>query len=117
VYFPKSVDANGRDIVDAAIEIRAGQTLPRIQFVLSNRPTRVAGRLTDAKGNATADGTLLLFAADPPRWGEDSRYIATVRPDQQGMFEHVGLPPGDYLAAAVDYVAGGKRTTPRSSRS
>jgi hypothetical protein len=111
-WYLKSVDAGGRDIVDAAIEIRAGQTLPGIQFVLSNRPTRVAGRLTDAKGNPTADGTVLLFAADAARWGDDSRYITSVRPDQQGMFEHVGLPPGEYLAVALDYVADGDANDP-----
>jgi hypothetical protein len=29
------------------------------------------------------------------------RYTRVVRPDQQGRFETRGLPPGDYLAAAV----------------
>ena len=87
-----------------------------IQFVLSNRPTRVGGRLTDAKGNPTADGTVLLFSVDSARWGDDSRYITTVRPDQQGLFEHIGLPPGEYLAVGAGLRRGRRRERSRGPR-
>ena len=111
-WYLKAINEGDRDIVDTPIEVRAGQSLAGIQFVLSNRPTRVGGRLTDGKGNPTADGTVLLFSVDSARWGDDSRYITTVRPDQQGLFEHIGLPPGEYLAVTRDYIAEGDANDP-----
>jgi hypothetical protein len=35
-----------------------------------------------------------------------------VRPDQQGRYQIQGLPPGDYLAVAVDYVEDGAWNEP-----
>ena len=36
----------------------------------------------------------------------------TARPDQQGRFEVKGLPPGNYLALAVDYLEEGQERDP-----
>ena len=51
------------------------------------------------------------------------RFIRVVRPDQQGRFETRGLPPGDYLVAAVETLEGGqwdpafrKKVEPRRKR-
>jgi hypothetical protein len=111
-WYLKHIDAGGKDIADSPIEVRSGQTLSDLRFVISNRPTTVAGRLDDARGQPSSDGTVLLFAVDPSKWGEDSRYIASVRPDQQGRFEHQALPPGEYYAAALAYVADGDGNDP-----
>ena len=35
-----------------------------------------------------------------------------VRPDQQGQFQIRGLPPGEYLAAAIGYVEDGTWSDP-----
>src|SRR5690242_21588188 len=45
---------------------------------------------------------------DDGRWLEDSRYVRSARPDQQGTFQIKGLPPGDYLAVALEYVEDGR---------
>jgi hypothetical protein len=37
-------------------------------------------------------------------WTAQSRFIAVGRPDQQGQVRILGLPPGRYLAAAVDFL-------------
>jgi hypothetical protein len=111
-WYLKSIDAGGKDIVDSAIEVRSGQTLSGLRFLISNRPTTVSGRLDDARGQPSSDGTVLIFAVDQSKWGEDSRYIASVRPDQQGRFEHQALPPGEYYAAALAYVADGEGNDP-----
>lgn len=111
-WYLKSIDDGGREIVDGALEMRSGQVLSDVKFVISKRPTTVSGRLDDAKGNPSSDGTVLLFAVDPSKWGEDSRSIASVRPDQQGRFEHQALPPGEYYAAALAYLADGDGNDP-----
>ena len=45
-----------------------------------------------------------MFAANAGKWGEGSRFVRTTRPDQQGRFRIAGLPPGEYLAVALEYV-------------
>ena len=38
------------------------------------------------------------------KWFETSRSVRAIRPDQQGRWQIRGLPNGDYLAVALDYV-------------
>jgi hypothetical protein len=45
-----------------------------------------------------------VFAADSGKWREESRMIRSARPDQNGRYEIRGLPPGEYLGIALDYV-------------
>jgi hypothetical protein len=47
-------------------------------------------------------------AADPERWNPGTRFIGSARPDQNGRYSLSGLPPGDYLVVAVDYVERGQ---------
>jgi hypothetical protein len=46
------------------------------------------------------------------RWSDHSRWVRAVRPDQQGRYQIQGLPPGDYLAIAKDYVEEGSWNDP-----
>ena len=55
---------------------------------------------------------MIVFADDPSRWSDDSRWVRAVRPDQQGKYQIQGLPPGEYLAVAVDYVEEGSWNDP-----
>ena len=48
-------------------------------------------------------------------------FVKSARPDQQGKYEIRGLPAGEYLAVAIDYVEEGmwneqgKRSSPRGT--
>jgi hypothetical protein len=55
---------------------------------------------------------VLVFADDAQKWIDDSRFVRSARPDQQGTFQIKGLPPGDYLAVAMDYVEDGSWNDP-----
>ena len=103
----KAILHDGRDIADTPIEMKSGETLTDVQVVVSNRVTTVSGQLLDDKGVPLVDGTVIVFADDAARWSEDSRWVRAVRPDQQGRYQIQGLPPGEYLAVAVDYVEDG----------
>ena len=103
----KAILHDGRDITDAPIALKSGETLTDVQVVVSNRVTTVNGQLLDDKGAPLADGTVIVFADDAAKWSDDSRWVRAVRPDQDGRYEVQGLPPGDYLAVAVDYVEEG----------
>ena len=108
----ESIQLEGRDITDETIEARGGDTLSNVQVVISNNVNIVAGSVTDATGAATSDGTVIVFADDSGRWVEDSRFVRSARPDQRGAFQIKGLPAGDYLAVALDYVADGSWNDP-----
>jgi hypothetical protein len=62
-----------------------------------------------------------VFSPDRDRWTEESRYISTGRPDQDGRYKISGLPAGEYFAIAVDSVDPNETTSPefleRASRS
>ena len=108
----KSIQFDGRDVTDEAIDARSGDALAGVQVVVTNKVNVVAGSLTDARGAATSDGTVLVFADDAQKWIEDSRFVRSARPDQQGTFEIKGLPQGDYLAVALEYVEDGSWNDP-----
>ena len=111
-WLVKAILQEGRDVTDTAFDMRSGETLSGIQIVLSNRVNSVAGQLVDDKGAPLADGTIIVFAADAEKWGEDSRFVRSVRPDQEGKYQIRGLPPGEYLAVAIDYVEDGMWNDP-----
>ncbi len=80
--------------------------------MITNQVNSVAGALIDGKGAPLVDGTVIVFAADSEKWSEDSRFVRFARPDSDGNFSIKGLPPGEYLAAAVDYVEEGMWNDP-----
>jgi protocatechuate 3,4-dioxygenase beta subunit len=108
----KAILHDGRDISDTPVEMKSGETLTGVQVVVSNQVTTVSGQLLDDRGAPLVDGTVIVFADDPSRWSDDSRWVRAVRPDQQGRYQIKGLPPGEYLAVAVDYVEEGSWNDP-----
>jgi len=103
----KSIVQDGRDVTDAPMEMKSGEELSGIAVIVTKNTTAVSGQLADDKGAPVVDGTVLVFADDSSKWWEESRWIRAVRPDQQGRYEIKGLPPGDYLAVALNYVEDG----------
>jgi hypothetical protein len=53
-----------------------------------------------------------VFPSDANKWFENSKTIRAARPDQQGRWQAKGLPAGDYLAIALDYVEDGAWNDP-----
>jgi hypothetical protein len=103
----KAILHDGRDITDLPSDGKSGNDLSGVQVVLTNKVTSLSGVLADNKGAPLTDGTVIVYADDASKWAEESRWIRAVRPDQQGQYQMKGLPPGEYLAVAVDYVEDG----------
>ena len=106
-WWVTSIVHEGQDLLDAPAEMRSGETLTGVRIVVSDRPTSVRGRLVDDKGAPIAGATVVVFARDPQKWFEESRWVRAARPDQQGNYRVEGLPPGEYLAVALEYVEEG----------
>jgi hypothetical protein len=111
-WMVKAILYNDRDISESPIELRSGEEMSNVQVVVSSKVTTVSGSLADDKGAPLTDGTVIVFANDSTKWSEDSRFVRSVRPDQQGQYQVKGLPAGEYLAVAVDYVPEGMWNDP-----
>jgi len=108
----KSVLQSGVDVTDTGLQFKVGEDVDNVQIVLTSRTTVVSGQVADSKGLPSKDYTVVVFPDDSARWVPMSRYIRTERPDQQGRFRVKGLPPGHYLAVAVDSVENGQESDP-----
>jgi hypothetical protein len=62
--------------------------------------------------DSVRDYTAVIFPRDRERWGFGSRYFNGGRPDQEGRYKAINLPPGKYYAIALDYVENGAGTDP-----
>ena len=100
----KKVTLNGADITDQPIDFSKGD-VDGIEITLSSRGPVLNGSVTDA-GTPSVNCTVVVYANDATKWTFPSRYFAQVRPDPQGRFSIIGLPPGDYLALALPTVQG-----------
>ena len=107
----KTVRLNGVDVIDAGIEVRPNENIDGIEVELTTQLSSVSGGVSDARGNAVSNYTVITFARDRERWGPGSRYMNSARPNQEGKYK-INLPQGDYYAIALDYVEQGAQTDP-----
>lgn len=108
----KNVTHDGKDITDAIVELKSGEKLTGVEVLITNRVTSLAGQVLDRTDAPLGDATVIVFAAATDRWFETSRSVRAARPDQQGRWQMKGLPAGDYLAVALDYVEDGAWNDP-----
>jgi hypothetical protein len=101
----------GADVTDSkAIVVPLGQQA-EARVVLTDRTTMLDGRVVKAGQPITGD--VVVFPADPARWGFPSRYVRHAEADDRGRFRIAGLPPYErYLAVATDYVESGEENDP-----
>ena len=74
----------------------------RLEVLLTSQLTAVTGTVSDASGAPVLDYHAIVFPAerpDPPHGRRHRTRLDTS--DAQGRFRIEGLPPGDYLVAAV----------------
>jgi protocatechuate 3,4-dioxygenase beta subunit len=108
----KQVTLAGEDITDAASALRLSETVQALRLVLTDRVTDVSGDVTNARGQAVKDFVVVI---QPVREMEPiglQRFLQTVRPDQGGRFRARALPPGEYIATAVESLEQGREWDP-----
>src|SRR5437773_3829064 len=108
----KSIKREGRDLADSWLQLASGEELSGIDVLLTSRVTRIEGQLLDERNQPLRDATVLVFPSDADKWFESSKSIRAARLDQQGRWQAKGLPAGEYLAIALDYVADGAWNDP-----
>lgn len=106
-----SVQRNGIDVGDAPFDFSAG-SVGGVEITLTQKITAVTGRVSDPRGQATSQAAVIVFHEDEARWGPGSRSIKVARPDQGGRFTLQDLPPGRYIAVAVEHLERGEEFDP-----
>jgi protocatechuate 3,4-dioxygenase beta subunit len=108
----KAITYGDRDVTNAVVQLKSGEEMSGVQVVLTNQVTSIGGVVTDDKNVPLRDATVLVFTEDADRWFESSRSVQAARPDQQGVWKVRALPPGEYLAIALDYIEDGAWNDP-----
>ena len=109
-FILKVVTINGRDVTDTPLDFSTD--IDNLRIRLTNRLTTVSGSVSTDRNAVALDATVILFADDENKWEPHSRFIETARPDQHGHFKIRGLPPGKYVAIAIDYLEPGDERDP-----
>lgn len=100
----RAVRQNGVDVTDSGIEFTAGGDASGIEIEFTNHISEVSGVVTNARGEAARDYTVLIFSQDREQWAGNTRYRGVARPDQEARFKARALPAGRYYAIALDAV-------------
>jgi hypothetical protein len=108
----KAVMHDGQDVTDRPLTVKEADTMTDVTVILTNRVTTVTGTVTDANSRPTKDYVVLVFPEDAEKIGPQSRYVRSGRADQEGLFKLIGLPPGEYLAVALDSIEEGAESDP-----
>ena len=111
-WLVKSVTLDGTDVTDSGIDFKPGQNVSNIEIVLTTRSTTLSGTVQDDRAKPLTDYAVVAFSPDPARWGYQTRFVRSARPNQDGRFDLEGLPPGDYLVAALEYLEPGDESDP-----
>jgi hypothetical protein len=110
-WFLRAVRVNGVDLMDSGVEIRPNQPLTGVEIELTHRQPDVSGRVTTPEGALTRNAFIVVFPKDRQHWGYLSRYVRMSRPNTDSEYR-VQVPPGEYLAIAVDFVEQGEWSDP-----
>lgn len=98
------VDVGGRDYSTTPLPLQPAQPLDDVTVVLTRRFPSVSGRITDERGE-DAQGTVLLYPADPGKWVEAMGAVRVAHSDRGGGFALDAVRPGRYLVIALDPLA------------
>ena len=102
-WFVQSVTAGGKDITDRVFDLQADMT--SLVVTLTDRPSKVSGTVTDARGGAGDTAVVLAFPVDPKQWsgyGASPRNLKSALTSRTGVYTFGHLPPGDYNVIAID---------------
>jgi hypothetical protein len=108
----KSVSLEGENVTDRPYDFRSAANLSGMVVTLTDRLTSVSGSVKSPQGEPVKDYVVVVFPDDPSLLGPQSRYVRAARPNQDGNFTLKGLPPGRYLAAAVESLEAGAQNDP-----
>ena len=100
-WVPVSSIVRGQDTLDVGYDVRAGEAVTDWVVTITDRPSELAGTITDGEGRPAADYFIVAFAADRTFWTRPSRRVVQTRTAGDGSYLIKGLPAGQYRIAAL----------------
>lgn len=111
-WYLKSVTHDGTDITDSGFEFKEGQSVSGIEIVMTQRVSELTGTVQDAHAKPLTDYVVVAFSTDSSKWGNQTRFVRAIRPNQDGRFSVKALPADDYFVVALDYLEMGEESDP-----
>ncbi len=108
----KAVLVDGRDVTDVPVDAGPGEVVSGVQVVITRTLSSAEGTVLDDRRQPVLDATVVLFPADERLRYFQSRFVRSARPDQEGKFRITTVPPGEYLAVAVQGIEDGQSGDP-----
>jgi hypothetical protein len=107
----RAVMVDGADITGTGTDVaRIGAA--GIRVVLTDRITEVVGSVRNARGEPAGEYVVVVLPEEPLGPPAAARFTRTARPDQGGGFSVQRLPPGRYVAVAVEALTQGSEWDP-----
>jgi hypothetical protein len=102
----KAIRVGGIDVTDTGINLRGAHDVRDVEVELTSRPPEVTVNVTGNQGEAPERYELLIFPDDRNRWLFDSRLVVrrSAATRSTAPMTIRTLPPGRYLAAALEYI-------------
>jgi len=100
----KSATVGGRDVLDAPIDLR-DTDITGVLITLSDEQFALSGTVTVTGSQKADEAVVYVFPADHRSWienGMNPRRSRSTRVAASGAYTFSVLPPGDYVAVAVD---------------
>ncbi|HUF47667.1 MAG TPA: carboxypeptidase regulatory-like domain-containing protein [Vicinamibacterales bacterium] len=99
----------GRNVTDEPLTIE-GEDIGGVTLSFTDQQTQITGSVTSDNDQEDTSALVVAFPTDRAGWinyGSRPRRVQSTRVSGNGSFTLSGLPPGDYLVAAVrDEIAG-----------
>lgn len=97
----KRVELLGADITDVPRNFNYKQRAQDFRIVLSDRTTILRGFVVPPGRDDLQSYAVVAFPVNALHWRPQSRHTRLVYPNDAGIFEIKGLPPGQYYLAAT----------------
>ena len=111
----KAVMVDGDDVTSAGTDAAHLAAGARLRVVLTDNVTELSGSVRDASNKSMTDYVVVVLPdsnVEPVESAVAARYTRTARPDRSGTFRIRALPPGRYMAAAVEALEQGSEWNP-----
>jgi protocatechuate 3,4-dioxygenase beta subunit len=107
-WWLKSVTINGiNGAIDPVTFNRGDQPIENVTATFASGTGSIEGRVLDDRRQPTGDFGVVIFSTDADKWFSQSPFLKLGSPAQDGTFNVSGLPPDEYLVAALDRIDGG----------
>ena len=111
-WMVKSITLGDIDLTTTGTDVSRFTSETRVTLVLTDRVTQLTGSVKNAQGQPVTEYLVVVLPAEAIEPAIAPRYTHALRPDQKGAFRVTGLPPGRYVAAAVEALEPGSEWDP-----